>query len=58
MPHTRSKSKELEQPVYEVERFINLQRRVHNSRINYNLPFPKQKSELKTFMDEGPQNRM
>lgn len=56
MTSTRLKSEELEQPVDEVERFINLQRRVHNFRIKYNLPFPKQKSESKPVIAEGPQN--
>lgn len=61
MPSTRSQGEELEQPIDEVERFINLQRRIHEFRIKYNLPFPKSKSEsdpeFEPVMAEGPQNR-
>ena len=58
MPDTRSQSKELEQPIDDIERYINLRRRINRFRIKYDLPDPIIPiSEPEPIMAERPQNR-
>lgn len=40
MPNTRSQENELEQPIDEIERYINLGRRIREYRLKYNIPGP------------------
>ena len=60
MPSTRSQGEDLEQPIDEIERFLNLQHRIREYHIKYNLPesnilIPEPVEEPE--MAEGPQNR-
>lgn len=40
MPNTCSQEDELEQPIYEVERYIRLRYQLRHFRLKYNLPDP------------------
>lgn len=58
MPDTRSQSKELEKPIDDIERYLNLKCRIKNFRIKYDLLYPNtQISEPEPVMAERPQNR-
>ena len=59
MPSTRSQCEDLVQQIDEIERFLNLQRRIREYRIKYNLPDPNipiPKLVVEPEMAEGPQN--
>ena len=60
MPSTRSQGEELEQPIDEVERFVNIRCQIREYQAKYNLPefnLPNfSLPELEPRMAEGPQN--